>query len=73
MRFSRVFGDGVIENLAPRQEALPSFGAFVWCPMTPVCPTSFSYREELYRLAFERAQALVLPPRHERLLAPSRN
>ena len=73
MRLSRFYDDGGMNHIGLNQAAIPSCRAFMFCPVQTAAVAVPANGMELYRLAYEQAQAMLLPPRHERLFAPSLN
>ena len=75
MMGDRSFGDDVLFHSIVTKAATVSPAAFVVCPV-PICacaPAAGRWMQDLYRLAYEQSKAVVLPPRHERLLLASFN
>lgn len=72
---NRIFGEG--EALSPPRPAAPAVwtGGFVVCPL-PVrahLGEPGGWALEIYRLAYEQAQAALRPSWHDRTLVSSRN
>ncbi|MDR3638535.1 MAG: hypothetical protein P4L84_32320 [Isosphaeraceae bacterium] len=69
------FGEGLVLSPLRGAPATVSPSAFAVCPV-PVCarPSDAGWSmHDIYRLAYEQAQAALLPPWHDRLLRASSN
>ena len=79
MTSPRFYGEDatVIRLLEPAPLPVPAPGAFMLCPcqlnVGQIGESGASPIVELYRLAYQQAQALLSPPRHERCFSASMN
>lgn len=77
MRRERFFGEGEIDPLPPPAGPVTALAGFVVCPFAmgphPAGVPVGLAQLEVYRIAYERAQAALRPSWRERVLVPSLN
>ncbi len=77
MQGRRYFGEGAVAVMTSWAEPETSMSGLVLCPFpmmgTPCMAGTGGWVHEIYRMAYEQAQAALRPSRYERLLVASVN